>query len=731
MKFLTAILLLTMFFAFSCEDGNDNKNSSCEGTKMTYNGRGEEDIYIRGTFNNWQLDTPMEFIDGRWQVTLNLAPGDYAYSFYSNTSKKWISDTENPLTMFNKGVRYNRLIVKDCRYPALSIEGRPEKTENSISFKVRYTPGLEGVDIDDTKTKITLNGEKISVTFNKNNSLFEISAANLEKGKYTWLFKVFDKNGFAADPLFVPFWLEDETFSWKDGVIYQIMTDRFKDGDTSNDAPISGIDFKANWQGGDFRGIIQKIDTGYFTDMGVNAIWISSPIVNTPNAGIGMGGDTRYYSPYHSYWPIGTGWTDERPIVGLDSPIEPHFGTEADLHELISKAHEKGIRVLFDFVPNHVHTDSQFWKKHKNDTPAWFHFAHDGQFANENGGYNCGWELPIECWFTSYLADIDYTNMSAQNAVIDHLIWLIQTYDIDGLRLDAIRLMVVDFTMTLKTFIQKKVITTGIPFYMVGETFTADNGWTEIGYYLGKSKLDGQFDFPLFHHMARTFLIGSENYTEFSEFLDENDIRYQDDYYEGAIMSNFLGNHDLCRALSTANGDFDGTSQGGTPASVKVWENSPTVPDTELPFKKMTLAHVFLMTQTGIPTIYQGDEFGMPGANDPDNRRMMIFNDELTTYQKRVLDKFRILGNFRKEHKSLRYGSRKNITLKSSEWIYKMSYSEDTVFMVFNGSSESKEITFKTSLDKTSYNSLFTTPLSVNNDEIMLKLEPYTAEVIY
>ena len=151
--------------------------------------------------------------------------------------------------------------------------------------------------------------------------------------------------------------------------------------------------------------------------MGVNVLWISSPVANTENPGKGMGGDTRYYAPYLSYWPVATGWTNELRLPGLDSPIEKHFGSEEKLHELIQKAHKKGIRVMFDFVPNHVHTDSYLWKTYKNR--GWFNMAENGLPANSNGGYSCGWERPVYCWFTDYLADIDYRNDEAMDAVAE------------------------------------------------------------------------------------------------------------------------------------------------------------------------------------------------------------------------------------------------------------------------------------------------------------------------
>ncbi len=728
------ILFLLCLIVASC--GKESSLVSCPPVTVTTSGRAEDDLYIRGSFNNWQLVTPMKFRDGKWSVELNLKPGDYPYNFYSKRKRSGFNDPDNSLTMFDNGTRYSRLMVNDCKYPEIELAGKPSTDfeKGEISFKMKFYPGIAGAGPDLDKSIVRYNYGEAQYEFNSNDNTFIVNAKDLQPGKHTWYFKIFDRSGFSTDTVTVPVWIEEREFKWEDAFIYQIMTDRFKNGDKTNDDPLEDIHFKANWQGGDFRGIIKKIDDNYFTDMGVNALWISSPIINTPNPGKGMGNDPRYYSAYHSYWPIGTGWTDTNPVPGLDTPIEKRFGTVEELKELVKKAHEKGIRVILDVVPNHVHTDSYLWQTYKN--MGWFNLAGEGLPANENGGYTCGWERPIECWFTDYLADIDHTNIDAMNSVIDHIIWLVQEFDIDGLRIDAVRLMIIDFTTTLQNFIQRKVTTTGIPFYMIGETFTNDKGWDEIGMYIGEDKLEGQFDFPLYHHIVRTFLLQSETFDTFTKFLKENDYRYQGDYFEFAVMGNFIGNHDVARALSLANRDFDGTtSQGGAEAHAKVWENSPTLPDEEEPFKKMRNALTFMFTHPGIPVIYQGDEFGMPGANDPDNRRMMIFGDDLSSNQKETLEHTKILGNFRHDHPSLRYGNRVNIEIEDNFYAFAMVKDNDTVIAVFNNSNDEIEIALDISKLRNipeKMKGLFSQEMmNVDDEKISVTLGSFSSELFY
>jgi len=723
------LLIFSVLFLISCGGGGEER-FVCDPTTVSVYGRAEENLSIRGSFSAWKK-VPMHYENGLWSIELPLAPGDYPYEFYSEAAQDSYNDPENPLTMFDKGIRYSKLVVTDCRYPSIRLKERIGVSGRRISFKIAYTPGISGSEPDFGRSEILLNNEKAEFEYDKKTKLFSFVHEAVADGKYTWFLKIFDTSGYAAEILSVPVWVEEEPFDWHAAQLYQIMTDRFKNGDASNDDPLPDIDEKANWQGGDFRGIIEKIEDGYFSDLGINVLWISSPVANTENPGKGMGGDPRYYAPYHSYWPVATGWTDDLRIPGLDSPVERHFGTEEELHELVAKAHEKGIRVMLDFVPNHVHTDSYLWKTYKNS--GWFNMAEPGYPANSSGGYSCGWERPIDCWFTDYLADIDYKNNDAMRSVIDHVVWMIQRFDIDGLRIDAVRLMELDFTTTLKTAVQRRVTTTGILFYMIGETFTDDRGKKEIGSYLGEKKLDGQFDFPLYHHVVRTFLLQSETLTQLDEFIKENDHAYQKEFYSGALMGNFIGNHDVARALSLANRDFDGvTSQGGDEANDKVWENSPVLPDDRLPFDKLVNALTFIFTLPGIPIIYQGDEIGTPGANDPDNRRMMRFGDELSDNQKRNLERLRMVGKFRHRHPAMQEGSRETLLLKGNFYAVKMSSGKDTVIAVFNNGDTEVTEKFSTKTKASEFQTLFSGEKIVQDEgKIEFTAPPFSSELIF
>src|SRR5262245_52848247 len=154
-------------------------------------------------------------------------------------------------------------------------------------------------------------------------------------------------------------------YDWRDSVIYFTFVDRFNNGDTSLDEAcrVHGVSGPiADYEGGDWAGITQKINQGYFGQLGVNTLWITVPFDNPEITGIGVGGDSHMYSGYHGYWPK----LDSSDPTRLNH--ESCFGSFQDLKALVSAAHKKGIKVLFDYAMVHVHKSSAIFNQH-ND---WF-----------------------------------------------------------------------------------------------------------------------------------------------------------------------------------------------------------------------------------------------------------------------------------------------------------------------------------------------------------------------
>jgi len=131
-------------------------------------------------------------------------------------------------------------------------------------------------------------------------------------------------------------------FIWEGANLYFLLTDRFNNGDHTNDINYNRTKETAilrDFEGGDIKGIIQKIEEGYFTDLGINAIWFT-PVVEQIHGGTDEG--TGFTYGFHGYWT--KDWT----------ALDPNFGTKEDLHKLVNVAHKKGIRIVMDAVINHT-----------------------------------------------------------------------------------------------------------------------------------------------------------------------------------------------------------------------------------------------------------------------------------------------------------------------------------------------------------------------------------------
>ncbi|MCA0152041.1 alpha-amylase family glycosyl hydrolase [Winogradskyella vincentii] len=131
-------------------------------------------------------------------------------------------------------------------------------------------------------------------------------------------------------------------FVWEGANLYFLLTDRFNNGDTSNDVNFDRTKAPGKlrgFEGGDIKGVTQKVKEGYFTDLGINAIWMT-PIVEQIHGATDEGTGLSY--GFHGYWT--KDWTN----------IDPNYGTKEDLHELVKEAHAKGIRIVLDAVINHT-----------------------------------------------------------------------------------------------------------------------------------------------------------------------------------------------------------------------------------------------------------------------------------------------------------------------------------------------------------------------------------------
>lgn len=448
-------------------------------------------------------------------------------------------------------------------------------------------------------------------------------------------------------------------FDWRDSIIYFVFVDRFNNGDPSNDNAI-GVPMASDWQGGDWAGITAKIDEGYFEDLGVNTLWISVPMDNTGDSGLGT--DGRDYSAYHGYWP-----------ADLDAP-EEHFGTMAELQQLVDTAHEHDLKVLFDYAMNHVHATSPVYV----DNPEWFWPNDNGAGGNCVCGEGCGWdgEEGKRCWFTDYLPDYDFTEQAAVDFSTSNAIqWIVDT-GVDGFRLDAVKHIEDAWLLELRARVTDEIEPdSGRHFYMVGETFTGNTD--TIAYYVNDDMLDGQFDFPLRMEMARTLLMRQGTMTELADFMDANDDRYG-----AGIMSTFIGNHDIPRVIHLAE-DTPLWNDQWADGKDRAWENLPTQPGGSSAYERLASAFTILMTTPGAPLVYYGDEYGLAGAGDPDNRRFMQWSS-YSSGQQALFDHIATMTAFRSEHAATRRGDRTTLTTGTDVFAYRMDAPGDVVVVAVN-----------------------------------------------
>jgi len=445
---------------------------------------------------------------------------------------------------------------------------------------------------------------------------------------------------------------------WHDAIMYFVMVDRFYDGDPSNNATVPGVELPGQYQGGDFKGVQAKIDDGYFDQLGINTLWITSPLDNADNSN--PGADGHNYSGYHGYWP-----KDE-------TIVESHFGTEDDLKAMVAAAHRHHIQVLIDYVMNHVHDSSPVYAQH----PDWFWPDDNGHGGNCVCGAGCSWDTDrTRCWFDTFLPDFNFQVDDARRWSVENAVSWAKRIGIDGFRLDAVKHIETSWLTDLRARIDPEV-GWDQHFYMVGETFDGNRDLIK-SYVNPGTMLDGQFDFPLRGQVLATLLHRDGAMQDLVGFLDSNDGYYG----TGSVMSTFLGNHDVPRAIEHALDTpmFDPWDGGKQNA----WTGQPSLPTTATPFQRLQVAYTLLFTMPGIPMIYYGDEIGMPGAGDPDNRRFMQW-DAYTPNQTWLRDQLAALAKIRAAHPATRRGTRTTIGVANDVFVYKMATAGDAVIVALN-----------------------------------------------
>jgi glycosidase len=420
-------------------------------------------------------------------------------------------------------------------------------------------------------------------------------------------------------------------------VIYQVVTDRFVDGNAANNP--TGAAFSADcsqrklYCGGDWQGLINKINDGYLTGMGITALWISQPVENITAVLNYSGTDS---TAYHGYWARDFKKTN------------PAFGSFTDFSNLIAAAHAKNIKVVIDFAPNHSSpasaTDSSFGENGRlydngtllasygSDPNGYFHHNGGTDFHNlEDGIYRNLFDL----------ADLNH-NKATIDAYFKNAIKVWLDLGIDGIRFDAVKHMPFGWQKSLMSYIHGYK-----PVFSFGEWFLSPGEVDPANHYFANASGMSLLDFEFAQKVRQVFKDGSADMVSLNQMISDTSTQYA----QVNDQVTFIDNHDMARfQVSGASG------------------------------RKLEQALAFTLTSRGVPAIYYGTEQYMTGTGDPDNRAKMTSFSTTTTAYKVI----KALAPLRKSNPAIAYGSTQQRWLNSDIYIYERKFGSNVAVVAIN-----------------------------------------------
>jgi glycosidase len=460
----------------------------------------------------------------------------------------------------------------------------------------------------------------------------------------------------------------------QDDVVYLIMPDRFANGDPTNDEPAEapGSHDRSKpraYHGGDLLGIQDHMP--YLKDLGVTTLWLT-PIVKN--------GATQ---DYHGYGAVDL------------YAVDPHLGAIKNYQDLVAAAHKQGMKILFDIVPNHVGPKHP-WVSNP-PLPDWFHgtLQHHidsfsplkGSFYGKAGGQaaeNDPFELLTdphasmrmkrnltEGWFFGILPDMNTENPVVEQYLLQNSIWWAETSGLDGYRVDTFPYVGRKFWANWHTALRRQYpyLTT------IGEVFHPHPSVTSF-FAGGVRRYDGidsglstVFDFPMFFALRDVLLRGAPT-GRIAEVLRHDSL-----YPRPEMLVPFFANHDVPRFAS---------AEGSSSA-------------------KLRLAFGLTLTLRGVPEIYYGDEIGMAGDGDPDNRRdfpggwIGDANDAFTQAgrtggQQEIFSYVQSLLRLRRQHAALRSGQLWHLASDESSYVFVRESDEERLVVAFNNTDQPREL---------------------------------------
>ncbi len=427
-------------------------------------------------------------------------------------------------------------------------------------------------------------------------------------------------------------------------VIYLIMPDRFANGDPSNDDPAEapGMTDRTKpkyYHGGDLRGVRQRLP--YLKSLGVTAIWLNPVYDNVDR--IGTRETPAGQADYHGYGAVDF------------YAVEEHFGDLDEYRALVEDAHKVGIKVIADMVANHT-APYHPWVQDP-PTPTWFH----GTEANHPNNTWQTWAIAdphagpeivretMDGWFVNILPDLNQDDPEVATYLIQNTLWWVARSGMDGIRQDTWPYVPRRFWVQWMAAIKREFPQLRV----VGEVFDGDPAI--IAFHQGGVRqwdgldagVDALFDFPLFFPLRGVFAHG-QSIRALPQLLARDRL-----YKDPSSLVTFLGLHDVDRFMGEDRATLTG----------------------------LKLAYTLLFTLRGAPLIYYGDEVGLAGKSDPDNRRDFpggfpgdarnaFEASGRTPEQQDLWRHLQTLARIRAERADLRGDAMRTLVLGEQLWVY-------------------------------------------------------------
>jgi glycosidase len=520
---------------------------------------------------------------------------------------------------------------------------------------------IYGKNLSDYKASFNTKSIYIDSTYfleNKNYSFIDITVlSDAKPGKYILTLAEGNKKTQVVFPLYGREKKDSryQGFNCED-VIYLLMPDRFADGDPKNNVAEGMInDFKPEdpigRHGGDLDGIINHLD--YLNDLGVTALWLTPVVENNSSVS------------YHGY------------AASNLYKIDPRFGSNEKYKELVTKAHEKGIKIIYDHVSNHISINHPWindlpvkeWINgtKENHLNAW----HDKVILWDIHGAKVTKDYLAKGWFVDEMPDLNQANPFVRNYLIQNTIWWVESTGLDGIREDTYPYVDEMFLSQWAKDIMNEYPTLNI----VGEVWEGEAIF--LAPYQKGSRLNTKFDTNLpvvtdfaLQNAYEDFLKSGSNFYKIYYTLAKDYL-----YENPNDLLVFADNHDSPRALFTAGENID----------------------------KVKLVFAHLLTTRGIPQILYGSEIGMVGnerhgvlranfrGGFPGDTSNAFVSRGRTKTENELFNFFKKLISIRKKYESLSKGEFHHLPPIDNVYVYTKKYNEEKTLVMINSSNEEKQ----------------------------------------